>query len=65
MKLRFERFRINLKQHRRLLDRSFEIDAKKFWIVKNKKEIASSIFRQKQFFRMAIIRINENREFDL
>lgn len=46
LKLRFERFRIN----RRLLDRSFEMDAKKSWIVKKKKEIALSIFRRKQFF---------------
>lgn len=34
LKLRFERFRIN----RRLLDRSFEMDAKKSWIVKKKRD---------------------------
>lgn len=58
VKLRFERFRIN----RRLLDRSFEIDAKKSGLDckkrQKKREIALSIFRRKQFFPACIVTYN-------
>lgn len=52
LKLRFERFRIN----RRLLDRSFEMDAKKSWIVKKKRD-SFEYFQTKTIFFLRVSRL--------